>query len=537
MDKRSIEQLVVDGSKRGIICYDEKEECIYANPAIREMFDAPQGGEELGTAFKRWYKESRDTYGDDFFIPYHNKARDKKFYFEVEEKLLEESSRSDDSNTCYIVTDVTGIYNAKRNEEYVRAHDILTNLYNRDYFVRRAQEILREDQEEYVILCLDIKEFKLVNDQCGYLRGNDVLVKIAGILREYESERCVCCRLENDKFAVCMPKKQFDESKAAIREQLDGLDQIVGKIRHVVAVYLGVYFVTDRRMTVTAMLDRAHVAINSIKGRRDRLTAYYTQDMMEEVVAEQRLISEMEEALAKGQFTIHLQPQTDASRHAVGAESLVRWNHPERGCLLPGKFINVFEKNGIIYKLDMFVWEASCKVLSKWKRMGREDMHLSVNISAKDFAYIDIYEELTALVEKYGIAPGQLHLELTETAVIEDLKGFDAIVMQLRNYGFLVEIDDFGTGYSSLSMLQEIHADVLKIDREFLKQVEKSQRSRIILETIIRLARQFDMQVIAEGVENAAQLELLTAEGVVCFQGYYFSKPLELEKFEEKYIV
>ena len=232
---------------------------------------------------------------------------------------------------------------------------------------------------------------------------------------------------------------------------------------------------------------------------------------------------------------MYLQPQVDSSGNLYGAEALVRWQHPERGLLSPAIFIDVLEKTGFIYKLDRYMWDKAAKKLGEWKKEGKDQYHISVNISTKDFYLVDVYETFVGLVDKYDIDPVNLNIEITETTLMSDLDKNMGIIRRLQNYGFNIEIDDFGSGYSSLNMLKDISADVLKIDMGFLRASENEAKGLDILESIITLAGKLGMKVITEGVETKKQLYMLAEMGCDMYQGYYFSKPIPVDEFEKKY--
>ena len=213
----------------------------------------------------------------------------------------------------------------------------------------------------------------------------------------------------------------------------------------------------------------------------------------------------------------------------------VEWQHPDKGLLAPGVFIDVLEKTGFVYRLDRYMWDKAVKQLAEWKKRGINDYHISVNISTKDFYLIDVYETFVGLVEKYDIDPKLLKLEITETALMSDFNKNMVIIKRLQKYGFDIEIDDFGSGYSSLNMLKDISADVLKIDMGFLRASENEVKGQDILESIIGLANKLGMRVITEGVEKKTQVDMLYDMGCKMFQGYYFSKPIPVDEFEKKY--
>ena len=218
------------------------------------------------------------------------------------------------------------------------------------------------------------------------------------------------------------------------------------------------------------------------------------------------------------------------------AEALVRWIHPDRGIIAPGAFIPLLEKTGYIYKLDMYIWEQAVKRLAYWNSINRDDVSISVNISVKDFYYVDLFDVFTSLVEKYRVDPKRIKLEITESIFMTEKERQIDIINSLKEYGFLIEIDDFGSGYSSLNMLKEVPADILKMDMAFLSMDKNASKGRKIINTIITLAKALGMLVIIEGVENKEQLDYLSGTGADYLQGYYFDKPLPVKKFEEYYL-
>ena len=289
------------------------------------------------------------------------------------------------------------------------------------------------------------------------------------------------------------------------------------------------------RDSVSIMCDKANLASETIKNEYKSNIAYYTERLFESSIEERRIIGEFERAISNNEFEMYLQPQVDSSGNLYGAEALVRWQHPERGLLSPAIFIDVLEKTGFIYKLDRYMWDKAAKKLGEWKKEGKDQYHISVNISTKDFYLVDVYETFVGLVDKYDIDPVNLNIEITETTLMSDFDKNMGIIRLLQNYGFNIEIDDFGSGYSSLNMLKDISADVLKIDMGFLRASENEAKGLDILESIITLAGKLGMKVITEGVETKKQLYMLVEMGCDMYQGYYFSKPIPVDEFEKKY--
>lgn len=431
-----------------------------------------------------------------------------------------------------VFDDITDQENMKNEAAYYASHDKLTGLWNRDYFFEVAAKVLSENPDlPFLMLASDIGQFKLFNEILGIRAGNELLLKIAEMFRRFRKANWVFSRFTADRFALLIPKADFSvERFLEVSHMLFEESQYSLHIHN----YIGIYEVESDRLDVEQMYNRAYLALESIKGDMTRDIAYYDDKIRMRRVAERLTIDEMEYALSADEFVIYIQPQVNArSGKVIGGETLVRWNSPKRGMVPPSEFVPLFEKNGMITKLDFHVWELACRQLAAWKAQGYEDRSLSINISAKNFYLADLYERITGLVEKYQIRPQLLKLEITETAFVLDVNKQMALVRRLQEYGFLVEMDDFGSGYSSLNCLKDICVDVLKMDIKFFEKTKTPLRSERIIDSIVKLASGLGMPVIAEGVEEEEQLELLKKVGCQIVQGYYFSKPMPVAEYEE----
>lgn len=350
------------------------------------------------------------------------------------------------------------------------------------------------------MLCSNIRDFKFVNELFGIEKGNEVLVKQAEIMKEYASDDIIAARINSDRFAMLIPKKSF--SVDMILSIIHRMQDYFKDSSFHLHIFTGVYDINDLEEPVSIMCDKANLASETIKNEYKSNIAYYTERLFESSIEERRIIGEFERAISNNEFEMYLQPQVDSSGNLYGAEALVRWQHPERGLLSPAIFIDVLEKTGFIYKLDRYMWDKAAKKLGEWKKEGKDQYHISVNISTKDFYLVDVYETFVGLVDKYDIDPVNLNIEITETTLMSDFDKNMGIIRLLQNYGFNIEIDDFGSGYSSLNMLKDISADVLKIDMGFLRASENEAKGLDILESIITLAGKLGMKVITEGVET-----------------------------------
>lgn len=417
--------------------------------------------------------------------------------------------------------------------EYRLNYDSLTKAYNRYGFYKNAQKLIKEHTDtEYCLILSDIKSFKLINEIYGENIADKILIDEVNIIRQKMKGNSVLGRLNGDIIAMVIPKEYLSEKEFS--DMIKLLSDRYSNKNFRLHIYLGVYYIKDVNETIRQMVDKVSLVIMKSKGNMSNYILYYDENSYRNDIFKQQLIGEFETALNENQFCMYLQPQTDKDGNMLGAEALIRWNHPNRGLIMPGAFIECFEDAGLIYRLDNYIWEEAAKQLKIWKDSGY-NYYISVNISAKDFYHIDVYQTFKNLVSKYGIDTDKLHIEITETALSEDKQAAHKTIERLHDEGFIIEIDDFGSGYSSFNFLKDVCADVIKIDRVFLKKSSHEERGEQILRSIISLSHDIGMDVITEGVENVDQLSMLAKMNCDWFQGYYFSKPITVGDFEEKY--
>lgn len=417
--------------------------------------------------------------------------------------------------------------------EYRLNYDSLTKAYNRYGFYKNAQKLIKEHTDtEYCLILSDIKSFKLINEIYGENIADKILIDEVNIIRQKMKGNSVLGRLNGDIIAMVIPKEYLSEKEFS--DMIKLLSDRYSNKNFKLHIYLGVYYIKDVNETIRQMVDKVSLVIMKSKGNMSNYILYYDENSYRNDIFKQQLIGEFETALNENQFCMYLQPQTDKDGNMLGAEALIRWNHPNMGLIMPGAFIECFEDAGLIYRLDNYIWEEAAKQLKIWKDSGY-NYYISVNISAKDFYHIDVYQTFKNLVSEYGIDTDKLHIEITETALSEDKQAAHKTIERLHNEGFIIEIDDFGSGYSSFNFLKDVCADVIKIDRVFLKKSSHEERGEQILRSIISLSHDIGMDVITEGVENVDQLSMLAKMNCDWFQGYYFSKPVTVGDFEEKY--
>ena len=409
-------------------------------------------------------------------------------------------------------------------------YDRLTGVYSKEYFYQQVRDILfRNPDVKYDILCSDIENFKLINDAFGMAAGDRLLRQVAKLCTQRLGDHGICGRLSADQFA-CLLEHREDYANEMFTQSDSRINDDFGD-QNVIMKY-GIYTLEDREVSVEQMCDRALLAAHSIKGQYGKHFTLYDDKLRGTLLRRQAITDGMETALATGQFEVYLQPKYQIrDGQLAGAEALVRWNHPEWGLQPPGEFIPIFERNGFITKLDQYVWERACALLQEWDQKGYPRINISVNVSRMDIYNVNLADVLTGLVQKHGLSPSRLHLEITESAYTDTSRQLIDTLGSLRKLGFIIEMDDFGSGYSSLNMLTEMPVDVLKLDMKFIQTEITRPAGQGILRFIVDLARWMKLSVVAEGVETREQLERLQNDGCDYAQGYYFAKPMPVKNF------
>ena len=405
--------------------------------------------------------------------------------------------------------------------------DEITGLYNRTYFYEMAKELIDTTQEEMCIITMDISNFKIVNELYGMNVGDRLLKEIGEQVKKIgKDHKMIPARFMADHYYMCMPKAEFEqiEFPKSFKTFLKDMD---------IKVVYGVFLVEDNKeMPINVMCDRAFIAAHDKNYKYVEYIHFYNDTERKQIMAEQEIENEMEKALEEHQFYIVVQPKYNpVSENIVGGEVLVRWQHPEKGIVSPSVFIPVFEKDGFIIQLDYYVWEETCKLIAKMKADGVKIAPISINVSRAHFYGSELIPKLTDLIEKYHLNANDIELEITESICGEDPDTIYDIIRELQTLGFKIAMDDFGSGYSSLNMLKEMPLDIIKMDLKFLDgDQEKGQK---ILKALIDMAHTLELKVVVEGVEILSQVEFLRQFEGCSLQGYYYSRPVIAEVFEE----
>ena len=427
-------------------------------------------------------------------------------------------------------------------EEKIRQlvdHDPLTGVLSLDGFRKRAEELLRTHPDTpYLLAFANIKNFKFINESLGMSAGDDLLRFWAKQIMESLSNEEAVGRITADRFVVL----RRNGGEEALRKD----DKALGPVRTYfldhgkeirVLISYGIYVLTPadhQQINIDRMIDYAHVTEKKVRDTRNEGYEFYNREQWEKRKQVAEVINHLPSAIRSGSLYVWYQPQVNYETGKItGAEALCRWDHDQLGFLYPSNFITVLEESGLIYDLDCFVWDKVCQDLHRWNEQGIR-RSVSVNVSRCDIREDrDIPGQFSRLIQKYGITPDQLRIEITETAFAENPDLLISNTNKLRELGFQVEMDDFGSGYSSLHMLKEVPVDRIKLDLHFLTSSGDQKKSRTIVSYMIQMVEKLEMKMIAEGVETVEQAEFLRNRGCPEMQGYYFFKPMPVEEFEK----
>ncbi len=438
--------------------------------------------------------------------------------------------------------------NAKWQEKLYRQanFDALTGLPNRPAFRTYLQQALNRaerNREMVGVLFIDLDRFKLVNDTLGHAAGDDYLVEIAERLSHCLRNTDMLARLGGDEFTIVVTESpDFQTIKTSISAVAEKLLDAVPKpismegqeLRSTASIGISIYPLDADN--IEDLMKNADSAMYHAKANGGGSYHYFSEKLNQAMTEQLRVEHELRFAIQNDQLQLHYQSQVDAkTEQLVGAEALLRWIHPKAGLISPDDFIPIAEETNLIVEIDNWVLEAACKQLQRWRQEDRPKVRIAVNLSARYFQQDNVVAELTERVERYGIDPRLLELEITEGSLINDIDAALATLEELRKLNFILTIDDFGTGYSSLSYLKRLPIDKLKIDQAFVRKCVIDEVDNALVKTIITMAHNLKIECIAEGVELEEQLEFLRKEKCNEIQGFYFAPPLPIEGFEARY--
>ncbi|OZI58030.1 putative bifunctional diguanylate cyclase/phosphodiesterase [Bordetella genomosp. 1] len=431
---------------------------------------------------------------------------------------------------------------AEANQELVHMalHDALTQLPNRALLEERLKQAIgraRDNRGHFAVLFLDLDGFKAVNDAYGHQAGDLLLQVLAERIKEgLRAQDCVA-RLGGDEFVVVADVVEPTDAANLAERLIDLLGrpaEVLGQ-EVTVAASVGIAIYPNDASEHHTLLTQADAAMYHAKrlgsGRR---YSFFEPSMNEDAREQLQLLQDLRQARARGEFELYYQPKFVApAGPIVGAEALLRWNHPQRGLIAPGVFIPIAERTGLIFSIGEWVLDEACRQMREWRTAGHTDWTVAVNLSALQFSQVDLVDSIRGTLERYDLPPACLAIEITETTAMRDAEASLAVLRELSDLGVSISIDDFGTGYSSLLYLKRLPASELKIDRGFISQLEHDQEDAAIVSAIIALGQKLNLKIVAEGVETAAQQHFLTELGCDSLQGFLLGKPMPARQFHD----
>jgi len=453
---------------------------------------------------------------------------------------------AEDRITNYVatLTDITERKKAEAEIEYLAFYDQLTRLPNRRLLLDRLQQSLASSVRsgaQGALLYIDLDNFKDLNDTLGHEQGDLLLQMVAERLRSCSRIGDTVARVGGDEFVVVIEGLDENTQEAAAQSKEIGEKILatlsrpypLGDLVHHSTPSIGVTLFKDQQNSIKELLKRADLAMYKAKSAGRNALRFYDPAMQDAVTERTKTENDLRLGLRAGHFLLHYQPQVNLQGQLIGAEALVRWQHPLRGLVSPAEFIPVAEACGLILQIGNWVLRTSCQQLVAWAMQPRlAHLSIAVNVSARQFHHPEFVNQVLAVLSETGANPRQLKLELTESLLLDNVEDMIEKMVALRHTGVGFSLDDFGTGYSSLSYLKRLPLDQLKIDKSFVNDILTSNSDAAITSTIIALAKNLGLSVIAEGVETQEQHTALARQGCHAYQGYFFGRPVALRDFE-----
>ena len=430
----------------------------------------------------------------------------------------------------------------KNRYEVLASYDPLTKLPNRTLLFLKLEEIrarAKREKRKFALLFLDLDNFKSINDTHGHNEGDKVLKYVAKTLRKLLRKEDTLARFGGDEFVIVLEEAQTPRDISIVAQKIiDKLKEPLdfGYAKYYIGASIGISVYPDDAEDIHELIRYADTAMYTAKKNGRNRYAFFSKELEKNVVEKMTIENEMRYGIENDQFVIYYQPQIDArNEKLVGFEALVRWHHPKKGVIHPYEFIPIAEESQLIVELDRYLMRKSMEDLARWKKLGYRFERISINLSIKELQKEDFINDLTFALYQDGCEASWVELEITEGLIMKDTKNALKKLDQLAKLGVKISIDDFGTGYSSLAYLKKLPLDKLKIDKSFVDDMLLDNDSKVIVKTIIDLAKNLRLEVLAEGVETKEQKDFLVQNGCYIIQGFYYCKPLPAKEIEKKY--
>ncbi|WP_162232195.1 sensor domain-containing protein [Halalkalibacter wakoensis] len=439
--------------------------------------------------------------------------------------------------------DVTEMRNAQQKIKHMAYHDYLTDLPNRRYFEELAEnelKVAKQNSQKLALLFIDIDRFKFINDTLGHNIGDKVLKELAKVFKEFVSEKEIVARIAGDEFMILIPNLPATQAAEDVATKILKRFEapfFVDQYELFITGSIGMSVYPDSGEELVVLMKHADLALYWAKENKGPQYKVFTPEMEQISFKNYSVQNDLRKAIQNDELELYYQPKVNSiTRQIVGAEALIRWNHPKRGTLSPAEFIPLAEESGLIIPLGEWVFQNVCKQLKAWENRGISPIIVSLNFSAIQMLQKGLVETIAAILEEHQLDGKWIEIEMTESLILDHSCEIKNRLEALRQLGIHLAIDDFGTGYSSLSYLRKFTFNTIKLDKSFINDIHTSPDNKAIIEFIIQLSKQLKMKVVAEGVEEEEQLAILQNLNCDELQGYLFSKPQPLEQFERLWL-
>jgi diguanylate cyclase (GGDEF)-like protein/PAS domain S-box-containing protein len=526
----ALHRLVGETSSDTIIILDDQRKIISVNPAVQPMFgfsmnEVLDSNVSLLITADALNKNETSPLSKKQQFEVMAKGKNRKSFpveIQVKESLLE-------GKLIYVCTirDISDRKEQMEQLQFMASHDHLTNLPNRKMLYDMVDQLVQNQKEEFVLILMDLDHFKAVNDTLGHEIGDLLLIKIGALIKGLISTTHTMFRLGGDEFAILMPNCNLEKGISAAKEIISVIDRPIGveEVTLSVGASLGLVRFPEHGRDIQTLLRRADVAMYTAKRNGSEL-AVYSKEQDEKDPYRLALMGDLRAALDKQELYLEYQPKADLkTNEVVSVEALLRWNHPKLGDVPPADFIPIAEQIGVINSITIWVLTEAVKQSKKWEKEGL-DIEIAVNLSARNLQDIELPIRLQTLLNEYEVSPHKITLEITESFIMADPVHAKEVLSKIHHMGIKLSIDDFGTGYSSLAYLKTLPVNTIKIDKSFIQEMVSDGVDSMIVQSIIFLAHNLGLKVVAEGVENEEVWNLLASYNCDIAQGYYLQKPL-----------
>ena len=543
-----IYDLILNSFKRTFIYYNPNTSTLNTYGNWDEYFDFKLTEySDLTRTLELICEEDRENVRNLFYLEkehkddevYVAKLVDNKTFVEIQ-SVIHYDETGAVSEKLISFYDVTKRQNLKNELSFMAYYDSVTGLYNRNYFIQKLKDYLDRAEKERTIvsvLMIDIDDFHKINDGMGIIYGDEVVQDFGIFLRELLNDKIIGSRFDGDIYALAIydpaGQTRVDSICDIIKERTSKPFKLTNGSEVSFTVSIGVSEYPEGGTGALELINGAEIVMLKAKEAGKDTIKFFDTTVLNEFKNSIDIENRLKIAVNNMDFYLNFQPQFNSVTQTLrGVEALIRWKNPDGKVVSPGLFIPLAEKTGSIIAIGDWVLDTAIRIFTEWKKKYDYDMILSVNISSIQYKRSDFVTKVMSTVNKYGLDPSKLELEITETVLIDDMKTVFEKMDELRDFGIRISIDDFGTGYSSLQYLKSLPADTLKLDKTFIDSAENDNSTKIIIETMIGMSKKLGFETVAEGVETKEQLDILENMGCDIIQGYYLGKPVSDEEIE-----